>query len=207
MARVDIFERRSWNHAPLVIVIGPGGSGKSTVSRLLAPMIGRAWIDLDQAFGSRIGPIDDYIQARGYLAYKAANSHLADDLVSRLWRPTLLTTSSGFLSLDNPEPALSANRRMLARGYSLSLLPAAERALASDIIVERQMRRSFCNDPAKEYRTIRERFDLYKAAGDMLVISAASPREIARAIAARLAPGASDAAARDEVEPLVRGRE
>lgn len=183
---IDILERRAWNGARLITLVGPGGAGKTTLSRILAPRTGRALIDLDQEFCGRIGDIDQHIRSQGYPAYKAANSRLAQGLVSSLTGPTILVTSSGFLSPDNSADALARNRRLLARSYSISLLPDADLEIASDIIVRRQLSRGLYTDADKQLHTVRERFPIYKAAGDMLVISAADPCEIAEAIARRL---------------------
>lgn len=152
-------------------------------------MIGRALVDLDREFGDRIEQIDTYVRSRGYEAYKRANSRLAGDIVAGVSQPTLLATSSGFLSSDNPADALLANRKLMACGYSISLLPSSDLIIASDIIVERQAGRGLSYDAVEERRKIRERFQPYKSDGDMLVISASPPARIAEAIAERLLPG------------------
>lgn len=186
MPRTDISQRRAWNGAPLVFIVGPGGAGKSTVGRLLAPILGRHLIDLDSEFCGRVGQIDQYIRSAGYIAYKQANSRLARALADEAPGPALMVTSSGFLSLDNPPETLLENRNLVAEGYSICLLPDADPDLAADIIVARQLERGFSSDAARERRTIGERFATYNAAGDMIVFSAAAPARIAAAIAARL---------------------
>jgi len=183
---VDILERRAWNGARLIILIGPGGAGKTTIASILAPITNRALIDLDREFSGLLGDIDQYIRSKGYPAYKAANSQIAQNLVSNLSGPTILVMSSGFLSLDNSAAVLAENTKLLDSGYCISLLPHADIEIASDIIVDRQLRRGLYKDADRQRQTFRERFALYKAAGDMLVISPASPHEIANAIAKRL---------------------
>ncbi|MGE0152970.1 MAG: shikimate kinase [Reyranellaceae bacterium] len=186
MPGIDIRQRRAWNGAPLVFVVGPGGAGKTTVCRLLAPILGRDLIDLDETFCSRVGQIDQYIRSAGYAAYKQANGRLARLLANEASRPAIMATSSGFLSLDNPPETLMQNGNLVAQGYSICLLPDADPDLASDIIVARQLDRGFSRDAARERRTIGERFPVYKAAGDMIVFSAAPAAQIAAAIAGRL---------------------
>lgn len=186
MAAVDIRQRRAWDGAALVILVGPGGAGKTTLGHILAPMTGRALVDLDQAFLDALGDIGDYIRSAGYAAYKAANSALAGSLASDLRRPTILVTSSGFLASDNPAEVLADNIGLLAQGYSISLLPHADLEAACDIIADRQLRRGLYRDADRQRQIIRERFDLYKAAGDMQVISTAAPAEIAEAVARQM---------------------
>src|SRR5690606_4023342 len=128
---IDISQRRAWNGAPLVFLVGPGGAGKSTVGRLLAPILGRHLIDLDTEFCGRVGQIDQYIRSPGYVAYKQANSRLARLLANEVSRPAIMVTSSGFLSLDNPPETLLENRNLMAQGYSICLLPDADPGIAA----------------------------------------------------------------------------
>ncbi len=186
MPGIDISQRRAWTGTPLVFIVGPGGAGKTTVGRLLVPILGRYLIDLDATFCSRVGQIDQYIRSAGYVAYKQANSRLARRLADEAPGPAVMVTSSGFLSLDNPPETLAQNTRLVAEGYSICLLPDADPGIAGDIIVARQLQRGFSREAARERRTIGERFATYNAAGDMIVFSAAPPAQIAAAIAARL---------------------
>lgn len=68
---------------------------------------------------------------------------LAVDLVTNAVDPLVLVASSGFLTLDNPEPEGSVNRELPARCYSICLLPSRDLDQAADIIVTRQLAR-FC---------------------------------------------------------------
>jgi hypothetical protein len=54
---VEIDERRQWHDAPNVLVIGPGGAGKSSLGSELAPLLGRSLFDLDHEFRRRFGDI------------------------------------------------------------------------------------------------------------------------------------------------------
>ncbi len=170
-----------------LVMIGPGGAGKTTLSRLLAPMIGRARIDLDEQFNAQIEQVDSK-QIHPEQVASCQTGQQPPCPRSGVWsfrsRPCLWPRPA--FSSDNPSGALSSNRKLVAQGYSISILPAADLEAASDIIVERQLRRGFSKDEDNERRTIRQRFYLYKAAGDMLVVSAAAPRQIAGAVAERL---------------------
>lgn len=186
MAIVEILERRRWDRSELLFLIGPGGAGKSSAARCLAPLLGRDLIDLDRQFTERIAPIDRYIREAGYPAYKAANSAMAGELVAAVAAPVLFVTSSGFLADDNPAGVLQANRMLIARGYSLSLRPSADIAITTEVIVERQLGRGFGLERERETRKIRQRFGTYSALGDMLVTSVATAQVIADSLAIRL---------------------
>ena len=54
---IDLIVRRAWNGGKLLFLVGPGGAGKSTLGRSLAPKLWRRLVDLDETFSNRIGDI------------------------------------------------------------------------------------------------------------------------------------------------------
>ncbi|MCH4904899.1 shikimate kinase [Cylindrospermopsis raciborskii CHAB3438] len=186
---IDLEERRRWSPTKTILLIGPGGAGKSTVGSVLAPLLDRRLIDLDQEFLRLVGNIGEFIRQSGYPAYKAQNSLLAKNIVSETTEGCVLVASSGFLANDNPESALSTNRSILVSSYSVCLLPSRDLEEAVHIVVERQLTRPFTSGRSREEARIRERYPVYAGLGDLIVFSAAPPPDIARAIAARLLPG------------------
>ncbi len=157
------------------------------LGRSLAPRMRRALIDLDEVFLERVGDINAFIRDAGYEAYKLANSHLARALVAEANTPAIFIASSGFLTSDNPPDVLAANRALLTAGYSLSLLPALQLQAAVAIIAARQMTRVFNAGYVREEARARARFDTYKAAGDLLVCTAACPDIVAGLLMPHLA--------------------
>lgn len=186
---VEMDERRPWNAPSILLLIGPGGAGKSSVGSELAPLLKRDRIDLDEEFRRRMGDISDFIAGESYKRYKMANSALAAEIAAEAGSPTLLIASSGFLTPDNPGPALQANRRLFESCYSVCLLPSRDLETAIEIIVERQLARPFGRGGASEEATIRLRYPIYAGLGDLVVFSAASPRNTASAIARRFSAG------------------
>jgi shikimate kinase len=183
---IEILERHPPRDAAILLLIGPGAAGKSCLGAVLAPLLGRTLIDLDGEFLQRIGNIDAFIRAEGYGRYKMRNSLLAGEIVGSATGPALLVASSGFLTADNPPQALEANRALLASSYSLCLLPARSPEIGMEIIVARQLGRSFSRGREREEAVIRDRYPVYAALGDMILFSADSPAEIAQAVAGRL---------------------
>jgi shikimate kinase len=145
-------------------------------------MLGRALIDLDETFLTRIGDIGSFIRDEGYAAYKAANSKLAAALVDQTDSPAVLVTSSGFLTADNPPEVLAANHALLGRGYCVSLLPSVDLEAAVETIATRQMSRFYHEGVDREAHaaTARARFMTYWRAGDLLVCSSAPPDAVAQ---------------------------
>jgi shikimate kinase len=172
MMSAKIIVRRPPSRVPLLFIVGPGGVGKSTLGRLLAPALGQVLVDLDDMFCDRIGPIHGYVRDVGAEAYREANSGLAAAIVAALAEPAIVVASSGFLAPDNAPSVLRANHDLIASGYSLSLLPALDEAEAMRIVVGRQLGRGFGLNRESEERKFRERMPHYREAGDMLVVAA-----------------------------------
>lgn len=179
---VEIDERRPWNGARLLLLIGPGGAGKSALGSELAPLLDRRLVDLDHEFCRRLGDITTFMRREGYEGYKIQNSALAAEIAAEAVCPTVLVASSGFLTNDNPEPALEANRSLLKACYSVCLLPSRDLERAVTVIVERQLERPFARDKVREEAAIRARYGVYLRLGDLIVFAAGSPRETAKAV-------------------------
>ena len=64
----------------------------------------------------------------------------------------------------------------------MTLLPSMNIDIATSIVVERQLTRGFGFQRDAEARKFRERFDIYRDEGDMLVMSAGTPSQIAAAV-------------------------
>ena len=186
---IEFDDRKPWNDAQVCLIIGPGGSGKSSLALELAPLLGRRLVDLDHEFRRRIDDITSFMRREGYERYKVRNSELATELAAEAVSPTLLVASSGFLTDDNPQPTLTANHKLLEACYAICLLPSRSLELAVSTIVERQSRRPFRRSRSVEEAAIRARYGTYAALGDLVVFSDAAPSEIASAIADRLRPG------------------
>ena len=182
---IDFDERSPWNEAQVLLIIGPGSAGKSSLGIQLAPVLGRELIDLDIQFLNRIGNIGSYIRDEGYEQYKLADSKLACELKREVISPTILIASSGFLTADNPKAALDENHRLLAECYSLCLLPSRDLEKSVITIVERQMTRVFARDRASEEATIRDRYEIYARLGNTVVFSSAPSCNIAHSVAGR----------------------
>lgn len=182
----QIVVRRAFPDAEHIFLIGPGGVGKSTLATAIAPRLNRPLIDLDLEFCDRIGTIGPYIAAKGYPAYRLANLDLALELVGALTDPTIFVTASGFLAAQPQSDDYQTASALVATGYTITLLPTLDLALATDIVVERQMQRGFTFDRAGETEKFRHRFHLYRDKGDMLVVSTQPASQVATAVVAAL---------------------
>jgi shikimate kinase len=63
-----------------VFLIGFMCSGKSTVGRQLAPLLGLPFIDLDREVEARVGPLLPFIQRHGEAAFRAREAAVLQEL-------------------------------------------------------------------------------------------------------------------------------
>lgn len=177
---------RPWRAEESLILLGPGGVGKSTLGAALAKRLGWHLIDLDQLFCFAIGMIGTVIAEKGYEHYRAENLALAERCMEGLDQPVVLVSSSGFLAGPEGSDDLRRARLLVRRFYGLTLLPSLDLEEATDIVVARQVGRGFGFEKAAEDVKFRQRLQIYRQAGDALVVSVADPAIIAQKVVAAL---------------------
>ena len=100
--------------APLLVLIGFMGAGKSTLGRLLALQLACPFIDLDVEITHVHGPIPDLFSSRGESGFRAIEHHHLQLILPHLPRPCVLALGGGaFLQ--------PANRELLARYSATSI--------------------------------------------------------------------------------------
>jgi shikimate kinase len=93
-----------------VVLTGFMGTGKTTVGRLLADLLGYEFVDTDELIVAQHGPIDVIFRERGEQAFRALERGVAVELAER---HRLVISTGGGMMLD-PEVAalLSAHGRV-----------------------------------------------------------------------------------------------
>ena len=175
----------------LIHFIGPGGAGKTTIAKLLAPKIGALCLDLDEYFLKVEGDIALYIQQNGYLAYARRNIALYKQLRGSLQQgqSTILVCSSGFMTyaLDQDAEYQAIKQRLLAEAHSYVFLPSLDKKQCIDLIVQRQLNRVYLQaDAEKECLKISRRFDQYASLACLKVITHDKPENIVNFLMTRL---------------------
>jgi shikimate kinase len=99
-----------------VVLTGFMGTGKSTVGRILAELLGYEFVDTDDVIEARHGPIETIFSERGEEAFRELEREVARELAER---DRLVISTGGRLMLD---PVNAATLRR-ARVFCLTASP------------------------------------------------------------------------------------
>lgn len=91
------------SNARPILLIGFMCSGKSTVGKVLAPMLGLPFVDLDRVIEQRVGPVTPFFQREGEEAFRAVEH---DVLVELLKGPPCVLSSGGGTPCEGENLAL-----------------------------------------------------------------------------------------------------
>lgn len=180
---------------PFVVLVGPPGSGKTTIGTLLAERLGLAFADTDAAIVERIGkPISEMFVQEGEPAFRALECEVVAEQ---------LRAGHGVLALGGGAVLAERTRALLAE----------HRVVALDVDLADGMRRTGMStarpllagvNPRATFRTLlAERAPLYAEVATVQVPTARrSPNQVVSAVLSAFAlPGAgaadADAAAED----------
>jgi shikimate kinase len=157
-----------------IFLCGPMGCGKSTVARLLAQRLGRAFVDTDEMVVARAGmSISDIFARFGEPAFRAKETAALCDAAART--DVVVALGGGALLAEE-------NRALVARTGTSVYLRAQIKTL------EERLRHSSARRPLLAEKTIAaivdERRPIYEGAERVVDVDARTPDEIAAAIAA-----------------------
>ncbi|WP_308252095.1 shikimate kinase [Pseudonocardia sp. KRD291] len=184
---------------PFVVVVGPPGSGKSTIGKLLARRLGLSFADTDAVIVERIGrPIADMFTTDGEDAFRALEREVVAEA---------LRAGHGVLALGGGSVLADATREILRE----------HRVLALDVNVADGMRRTGMStarpllagvNPRATFRTLLDaRAALYREVATVQVdTSRRSPNQVVASVLAALgeAPAGEPPASPDAPDPLDR---
>jgi shikimate kinase len=146
-----------------IALIGPGGSGKTTIGALIAERLGIEFFDLDRRLADHVGDISDYINRRGYEAYARENIETYRALSRNIAASRVMALSSGFMTYPRDiHPEYADLRSEIERSpTTFVLVPSLDPERCVAETVRRQMTRPFSRSTAREESVIRERFPIY----------------------------------------------
>jgi len=149
----------------MVLLVGPGGSGKSTTGAILAARLGVSFVDLDRYFSEQVGDVSEFIQEHGYDKYAKANIENYCSLLCHENWPGVMALSSGFMTyeLDAHPEYFRVRSDVEGCPTTFALLPSFDREVCVSETVRRQITRPFGRSAVREEAVIRARFEVYKA--------------------------------------------
>ena len=147
----------------MIRLVGPGGAGKTTAGARLAEQMGVPFVDLDEAFTTKVGDISAYLDVHGYEAYAARNVDIYLAMTAVAATQAVLALSSGFMTYRSDiHPAYASCRRHVASSRStFVLLPSLDFETCVAETVRRQISRPFARSAEREEQVIRARFATY----------------------------------------------
>lgn len=146
-----------------IVLVGPMGSGKSTVGQALAMRLGRPHVDTDHFFVARHGPIPEYFALHGEPAFRAEEERIVAELLDSP-RPSVISLGGGSV--------LSARTRQALESHMVVMLEMTEEqaALRLGDGATRPMLTRDGGDPVQRWKEVRdEREPLYRRCADVVV--------------------------------------
>lgn len=163
-----------------IFLIGPMGSGKTTIGRRLGALLDREFIDLDEEIERRCGvEVAVIFDIEGEAGFRARERDLLEEMTAR---SNIILASGGGSVVD------ANNRRFLTeRGLVVYLKTAVDQQIRR---LERDKRRPLLAAPDRLKRLNRlaeERNPLYESLADVVIASEnLAPDRMARKVARRI---------------------
>lgn len=150
-----------------IVLIGPMGSGKSTVGAALARRLGRPHVDTDHFFVARNGPIPEYFSAHGEAAFREEEAQIVAELLDAP-RPSVVSLGGGSV--------VSAEIRALLKSQFVVMLDVTEaqaEARIGDAATRPMLTAGTSAPPIERWKRIyAEREPLYRECADLIVSAA-----------------------------------
>lgn len=158
-----------------VFLVGPRGSGKTTVGRLAAERLGLAFVDTDALIAERAGSsIAAYVAAKGWDAFRDLEHAVLEDVCAR--EDQVVATGGGVVLRED-------NRALLQKSgwtfYLMADVPTLLGRLQAD--PNAAQRPALTDSPLREEisRVLNEREPLYFSVADAVLQAALPAQELA----------------------------
>src|SRR4051794_3497386 len=160
-----------------VVLTGFMGTGKTTVGRLLADLLGYEFVDTDELIVAQHGPIDVIFRVRGEPAFRALERDVAGVLAER---ERLVISTGGRMMLD---PDIAG---VLAAGARVFCLTASPETIAARVLNGPERPLLAGDDPIARIRSLLAERAAGYARFEQVATDSLTAAEIAHDLAARL---------------------
>lgn len=110
-----------------VFLVGFMCSGKSTVGRLLAPLLDRPFLDLDRLIEAEVGPLVPFFAREGEAAFRALETRMLREALPR--EPAVIATGGGTPCTPGNMDVMRAGGTVVLLDVTMdALMPRVERA-------------------------------------------------------------------------------
>ncbi|WP_130812179.1 shikimate kinase [Olsenella sp. Marseille-P4559] len=163
---VDVIERQILSETSNVVLIGMPGCGKTTTGKRLARMLGRPFVDIDDAIDASTGEsAATIINTRGVQEFRRVESRVTGEYGAR--SGLVIACGGGVVTVPSNYDLLHQNGTIVFIDRSLSELETSGRPVSASKGVE---------------ALARERMGSYRSWADYSLVSIGSPAGNARAI-------------------------
>ncbi|PXA77890.1 shikimate kinase [Auritidibacter sp. NML100628] len=161
-----------------IALVGPMGSGKSSLAPVLAAELGYDHVDTDELFAHQHGPIPEFFRVHGEPGFRDAEAQVVAEALTGK-QQTVISLGGGAVLRDTTRDLL------VVHCYVIYLQVSTREALRR--LDDGQGRPMLENNPAETWEQIAtERDPLYRSVADQVVDTTAdSPRQLAGKIARR----------------------
>lgn len=153
------------SESPLpVVLVGPMGAGKTTVGQAVADTLGMDFMDTDQVFTERFGPITDFFAAHGEPAFRTQEEKI---IAEALQHPTPMVIALGGGAVLQQ----ATRERLSEQGFVVFV--DVEETVGIQRVSGDQARPLLAGNSAQKWIQIRqERLPLYTQVADMRIDTA-----------------------------------
>jgi shikimate kinase len=160
-----------------VVLTGFMGTGKTTVGRMLADLLGYEFVDTDELIVEQHGPIEAIFRERGEHAFRAIERDVAGELAGR---DRLVISTGGRMMLDREIVST------LGAGARVFCLTASPETIAARVLNGPARPLLAGPDPLARIRALLAERAAGYAAFEQVPTDSLTPAEIAHLLAARL---------------------